>query len=218
MQRSNSIRKRTHERTHTHTHTHNIPTHDGLYMLGARTHSRTHAAGLKAEGRLAAGTFESAQQAAMSKVSRCIYRTHAIVTRTLTLLRMHNKLRKEINEVRGTTYVCVRQSCHAQRHIYKSSTRVAQELDGWSGAEIAGVVRSATARAVQRAIDADTNPSQEMVKSPTWSLNIDDVQRGIVEVEQGRRPGIQTALWIRKMSATLQNALSYSSERGEFRC
>ncbi len=90
---------------------------------------------------------------------------------------------------------------------------MAQELYGGSGAEIAGVVRSATARAVQRAIDADTNPSQETVKEPMWSLTIDDVQRGIVEVEQGRRPAIQKASWIRKMAATLQNAL-----RGEFRC
>ncbi len=84
-----------------------------------------------------------------------------------------------------------------------------QELDGWSGAEIAGVVRSAAARAVQRAIDADTNESKEMVIAPMWSLTHDDVRRGIVEVEQGR---LQKASWIRKMSATLQNAL-----RGEFR-
>jgi hypothetical protein len=106
--------------------------------------------------------------------------------------------------------VCVRQWCHAQRYINKSSTLCGgQELDGWSGAEIAGVVRSATARAVQRAIDADTNESKEMVIAPMWSLTHDDVRRGIVEVEQGR---LQKASWIRKMSATLQNAL-----RGEFR-
>ena len=103
-------RKRTYERTHTHTHTHTIYTDARPSLHAWRAHTHAHAAGLKAEGRLAAGTFESAQQAAMSKVSRCIYRTHAIVIRTLTLLRVHNKLRQERSELRGTKYVCVCQA------------------------------------------------------------------------------------------------------------
>jgi len=96
-----------------------------------------------------------------------------------------------------------------------------EQRDGWSGAEIAGVVRAATARAVQRVIDKETavgggGGGQESGGRVSYWGDVEVKQEDLLgafeEVSNGRPPSVMRASrWTRRMAAAVKSVLRPSA-------